>query len=131
MLHSTKLNQLLQFPVIHPANLKKKDFHYPYRAPEAHKAGQKRTPEEVELEIKSMEENMEKMVLVNVEYVHKTIIQVDNISLILFFFSFLNIYDQHNLFNWIIKLITVYHLTFPGLSRPLFVALRVKKSISK
>lgn len=59
-----------QFPVIHPVNLKKKDFHYPYRAPEAHKAGQKRTPEEVELEIKNMEENMEKMVLVNVEYVH-------------------------------------------------------------
>jgi len=124
------LNFLLPFQVIHPVNLKKKDFHYPYRAPEAHKAGQKRTPEEVELEIKSMEENMEKMVLVNVEYVHKTIIQDDNFFLSLFF-SFLNIYDQHNLFNCIIKLITVYHLTFPGLSRPLFVALRVKKSIFK
>jgi hypothetical protein len=38
--------------------LKKKPFHYPYRAPPPPKPGQRRQPEEVELEIKSMEENM-------------------------------------------------------------------------
>lgn len=53
--------------VTHPITLLKKDFHYPYRAPEAFKAGQKRSPEEAELEIRSMEENMERMVLVNIE----------------------------------------------------------------
>lgn len=53
--------------MIHPVQLKKKVFHYPYRPPPPPKAGQRRQPEEVELEIKLMEENMEKMVLVNVD----------------------------------------------------------------
>lgn len=53
--------------VIHPVKLKKKDFHYPYRPPPPPKPGQRRQPEEVELEVKLMEENMERMVLVNVE----------------------------------------------------------------
>lgn len=53
--------------MIHPIKLLKKDFHYPYRAPQPPQPGQKRSPEEVELEIKYMEENMERMVLVNIE----------------------------------------------------------------
>jgi hypothetical protein len=53
--------------VIHPVQLKKKAFHYPYRPPPPPKPGQRRQPEEVELEIKTMEENMEQMALVNVE----------------------------------------------------------------
>jgi hypothetical protein len=52
--------------VIHPVKLRKKEFHYPYRAP-VQKPNSKRSPEEIELEIKMMEENMDKMVLVNVE----------------------------------------------------------------
>jgi len=53
--------------VIHPVQLRKKPFHYPYRPPPPPKPGQRRQPEEVELEIKMMEENMERMVLVNIE----------------------------------------------------------------
>lgn len=53
--------------VIHPVQLKKKPFHYPYRPPPAPKPGQRRQPEEVELEIRTMEENMERMALVNIE----------------------------------------------------------------
>jgi len=53
--------------VIHPVQLQKKEFHYPYRPPPPPQVGQRRQPEEVELEIKNMEENMERMVLVNVE----------------------------------------------------------------
>lgn len=53
--------------VIHPVQLRKKAFHYPYRPPPPPKPGQRRQPEEVELEIKTMEENMERMALVNIE----------------------------------------------------------------
>ncbi|CAO1434353.1 unnamed protein product [Diamesa hyperborea] len=53
--------------LIHPIKLKKKHYHQAYRAPKAPKPGVRRLPEEIELEIRLMEENMEKLVLVNVE----------------------------------------------------------------
>lgn len=53
-------------PVIHPVKLKKKEFHYPYRTPPPAKPGVRRQPEEIEAEIKKMEENLEKLVLINV-----------------------------------------------------------------
>ncbi|CRK91757.1 CLUMA_CG005391, isoform A [Clunio marinus] len=53
--------------VIHPVQLKKKGWFYPYRPPPPPKPGARRQPEEVELEIKTMEENMERMVLVNID----------------------------------------------------------------
>jgi cancer susceptibility candidate protein 1 len=53
--------------VIHPIKLKKKVFHQQYRTPGPPKPGQRRLPEEIEAEIKLMEENLEKLVLVNVE----------------------------------------------------------------
>ena len=55
--------------MIHPVKLKKKVFNYPYRPPPPPKPGQRRQPEEVELEVKMMEENMERMALVNIEWV--------------------------------------------------------------
>lgn len=61
----------LSFPslskVIHPVQLKTKAFYYSYRPPPPPKPGQRRQPEEVELEIRTMEENMERMALVNIE----------------------------------------------------------------
>ena len=57
------------FLVIHPIQLKKKHYHQPYRATKPPKPGVRRLPEEIELEIRLMEENMEKLVLVNVELV--------------------------------------------------------------
>lgn len=62
-----KFNDFVVFPVIHPIKLKKKHYHQAYRAPKPPKPGVRRLPEEIELEIRLMEENMEKLVLVNVE----------------------------------------------------------------
>lgn len=58
---------LLRSLVIHPIQLKEKHFHYFFRPPPPVKPGQKRMPEEVEAEIRFVEENMERMVLISIE----------------------------------------------------------------
>lgn len=52
---------------VHQNQLSKKSFYQSYKPPSPPQPGVRRLPEEIEAEIKQMEQNLDKLVLVNVQ----------------------------------------------------------------
>lgn len=54
--------------VTHPNNVKRKQFHQPYKPPDPVAPGVRRLPEEIEAELKQVEANLDKLASVTIKW---------------------------------------------------------------
>lgn len=59
---------LFIYVVTHPNNVKRKQFHQPYKPPDPVAPGVRRLPEEIEAELKQVEANLDKLASVTIKF---------------------------------------------------------------